>query len=89
METQLSINALEKRQNELLAEMSKSDAHALKCNKLGKSFADEYPEDFAAYQAANAEYNENEQQLAALRAQLEEERAAEAAAVRPEEVEGE
>jgi len=84
MQTQLSINALEKRQNELLAEMSKSDAHALKCSKLGKSFAEEYPEDFAGYEAARAEYNDNEGRLAELRAALEEERAAEDAAVRPE-----
>lgn len=77
METQLSINALEKRQNELLAKMSESDAHALKCQKLGRTFETEYPEDFAAYTAARAEYNENEAALADLYEQLEREREAE------------
>lgn len=87
MNTQEQLSALESRQLELLAVMRESDAHALKCQKLGRSFASEYPEDFAAYNAANAEYNENEGRVEELKAAL----AAEAAAIAEvrEEVEGE
>lgn len=84
MTTTEQIATLESRQLELLKAMRQSDAHASKCTKLGKSFAEEYPEDFAGYEAARAEYNDNEGRLAELRAALEEERAAEDAAVRPE-----
>lgn len=74
MNTKEQISALESRQLELLATMRKSDAHALKCQKLGRSFETEYPEDFAAYTAANAEYNEKEIQLEELRRREAEER---------------
>lgn len=70
MTTKEQISALESRQLELRATMFESDAHALKCQKLGKTFAEEYPADFAAYNAANAEFNENEKQLAELEANL-------------------
>ena len=80
MNTLESISALESRQLELLGVMRQSDAHALKCQKLGKVFADEYPEDFAAYEAARQEYNENEVALAELQEQRNAELEAEAAA---------
>ena len=80
MNTQEQLSALESRQLELLAVMRESDAHALKCQKLGKSFASEYPEDFAAYEAARQEYNENEVALAELQEQRNAELEAEAAA---------
>ena len=70
MNTQENINALESRQLELLAIMASSDAHASKCIKLGKKFSTQYPEEYEAYQAANAEYNENELIIADLRDQL-------------------
>ena len=70
MNTQDRINALESRQLELLAIMSSSDAHAAKCVKLGTKFSTQYPDEHKAYQAANKEYNENEESLAALREQL-------------------
>lgn len=76
MTTQEQINALESRQLDLRAEMGKSDAHAAKCTKLGVSFAETYPEDLAAYNAANAEFNANEQTLTGLYEQLAEEKAA-------------
>ncbi len=46
--------------------MGRSDAHAAKCLKLDISFAENYPEDLRAYNAANAEYNRNEETLTAL-----------------------
>ncbi len=73
METRDAINALESRQLELQAVMSKSDAHASKCIKLGLSFSETYPDELTAYEAAREEYNENETELAALYGQLENE----------------
>lgn len=70
MTTKEQISALESRQLELRATMAESDAHALKCQKLGRTFAEEYPADFAAYNAANAEFNENESRLSELEANL-------------------
>lgn len=72
---QQQINALEKRQNDLKMAMAKSDAHASKCVKTGKVFSSEYPEEAAAYQVANDEYNANEQTLDALYAQRAQEEA--------------
>lgn len=64
MDAREQLQRLEERQLELLSEMSKSDAHAAKCAKLGKKFAATYPEDYAAYTAANDEYNANETKIA-------------------------
>ena len=60
---------MEVRQLELLATMERSDTHAAKCIKLGLDFRTTYPDDYAAYEAANAEYNANEATLATLREQ--------------------
>lgn len=78
METQERINSLESRQLELRALMAKSDAHASKCVKLGKKFSTEYPEEAAEYPTLNQEFNANEQALAELYIQRDEELAAEA-----------
>ena len=56
----MDLENLQKRQLELLAIMTKSDAHSAKCSKLGISFKKEYPEEFDDYQKANLEYNKNE-----------------------------
>ena len=80
MDTREEINALEHRQHELKATMQKSDEHALKCAKSGLNFKKTYPDDWAAYEAAREEYNENETALAALSVQLETERQAEESA---------
>lgn len=69
-EIQLQINALEARQNDLRLIMAKSDAHAAKCSKLGLSFAETYPAELEEYQAANVEFNENEERHAFLCEQL-------------------
>lgn len=73
METREEIQRLEERQLELLSEMRRSDDHAAKCSKLGRPFGQDYPEEYAAYVAANAEYNANELTLADLYKQLEKE----------------
>lgn len=67
---QEEINRIESRQLELLAKMKESDAHAAKCAKLGKTFAEEYPTELEEYNAANDEYNANESALAALYEEL-------------------
>lgn len=77
METQRQIDTLESRQLELRAIMAQSDDRAVKCFKNGISFKETYPEDYARYEAANAEYNRNETTLAELKAKRAEERAAE------------
>ncbi len=80
MTTTEKINGMERRQLELRATMQKSDEHALKCAKSGLNFKKTYPDDWAAYEAARVEYNENETALAALYGQLEAERQAEESA---------
>lgn len=77
METQQQINILESRQLELRAVMAKSDDRAAKCSKSGLDFRATYPLDYEEYEAANAEYNKNEQTLAELKAKRDEELAAE------------
>lgn len=78
METQQKINELQSRQLALRAIMASSDDRAAKCVKNGVSFRETYPDDFAQYEAANAEYNENEQTLSELEATREAEREEEA-----------
>lgn len=78
METQQQINELQSRQLELRAIMASSDERAAKCVKNGTSFRETYPDDFARYEAANVEYNRNEQTLAELQATREAEREEEA-----------
>ena len=46
--------------------MSKSDAHASKCVKLGLSYKDNYPNEYKEYTQAREEYNSLENELAAL-----------------------
>ena len=50
----------------LLSVMEKSDAHASKCAKLGLTFADEYPEEYAEYCSARERYNANQERIAEL-----------------------
>jgi len=71
MTTKEQISALESQQLELNAIMRRTDAHALKCNKEGLSYKDTYPDEYAEYVEANAQYNDNEAILAQLQAELE------------------
>jgi hypothetical protein len=70
---QEELNQLQSRQLELLQIMSKSDAHAAKCAKLGVKFSDEYPDELKEYEAANAEYNSNEEVISTLKIQIQSE----------------
>ena len=70
MTTRERISALESRQLELRAIMADSDAHASICQKLGLSFAENYPDELDAYRKANDAFNVHETELAELYAQL-------------------
>ena len=51
---------------ELASIMSKSDAHASKCVKLGLSYKDEYPDEYNEYTQAREDYNSLENEIIAL-----------------------
>ena len=51
---------------ELASVMSKSDAHASKCTKLGVSYKDNYPNEYDEYIKAREDYNQLEKELVAL-----------------------
>ena len=51
---------------ELASIMSKSDAHASKCTKLGISFKDTYPNEYDEYTQAREDYNSLENEIIAL-----------------------
>ena len=57
---------IQERLLELASIMSKSDAHASKCIKLGISFKDTYPNEYKEYTQAREDYNQLEKDLAAL-----------------------
>ena len=51
---------------ELASIMSKSDAHASKCTKLGVSFKDMYPNEYNEYTQAREDYNSLENEIITL-----------------------
>ena len=51
---------------ELASIMSKSDAHASKCTKLGISFKNTYPNEYDEYTQAREDYNSLENEIIAL-----------------------
>ena len=57
---------IQERLLELASIMSKSDAHASKCIKLGISFKDVYPNEYKEYTQAREDYNQLEKNLATL-----------------------
>ena len=57
---------IQERLLELASIMSKSDAHASKCVKLGLSYKDNYPNEYNEYTQAREDYNQLEKDLAAL-----------------------
>ena len=73
MTNEENLSRLQARQLELIAIMSKSDAYAAKCAKLGVKFSDEYPNELKEYEAANAEYNSNEEVISTLKIQIQSE----------------
>lgn len=64
------IESLKGAQLALQGVMAASDKYAAKCLKMGLTFSEAYPEEYSAYTAANAEYNENEGVIASLEEQL-------------------
>lgn len=57
---------IQERLLELASVMSKSDAHASKCVKLGLFYKDNYPNEYDEYTQAREDYNQLEKDLAAL-----------------------
>ena len=57
---------IQERLLELASIMSKSDAHASKCVKLGLSYKDNYPTEYKEYTQAREDYNQLEKDLSAL-----------------------
>ena len=57
---------IQERLLELASIMSKSDAHASKCVKLGLSYKDTYPNEYNEYTQAREDYNQLEKELVAL-----------------------
>ena len=51
---------------ELASVMSKSDAHASKCVKLGLSYKDNYPTEYDEYTKAREDYNSLENEIITL-----------------------
>ena len=51
---------------ELASIMSKSDAHASKCVKLGLSYKDTYPNEYDEYTQAREDYNQLESEIITL-----------------------
>lgn len=46
--------------------MRDSDAHAMKCQKLGIAFSETYPDEYEAYVQARDAYNATEQEMSEL-----------------------
>ena len=57
---------IQERLLELTSIMSKSDAHASKCVKLGLSYKDTYPNEYDEYVKAREDYNSLENEIIAL-----------------------
>ena len=57
---------IQERLFELASIMSKSDAHASKCTKLGISYIDNYPNEYKEYIKAREDYNQYEKDLVTL-----------------------
>ena len=57
---------IQERLLELASVMSKSDAHASKCVKLGLSYKDNYPNEHDEYTQAREDYNSLENEIITL-----------------------
>ena len=57
---------IQERLLELASIMSKSDAHASKCVKLGASYKNMYPNEYKEYTQAREDYNSLENEIIAL-----------------------
>ena len=66
IEKEERIARIQERLLEIASVMSKSDAHASKCVKLGLSYKDNYPNEYDEYTQAREDYNQLEKELVAL-----------------------
>ena len=66
IEKEEKLTRIQERLFELASVMSKSDAHASKCTKLGISYKDNYPNEYKEYIKAREDYNQLEKDLFAL-----------------------
>ena len=66
VEKEERIARIQERMLELASVMSKSDAHASKCTKLGISFKDTYPNEYNEYTQAREDYNQLENEIITL-----------------------
>lgn len=73
------INELESRNLELKNIIQESNSKALNCYKEGKKFSTTFPDEYAAFKAAEEELQKNLAEIKALRAEIAEETKAEAA----------
>ena len=60
------LTRIQERLLELASVMSKGDAHASKCVKLGLSYKDTYPNEYDEYTQAREDYNSLENEIIAL-----------------------
>ena len=65
-EREEKLTRIQERLLELASIMSKSDAHASKCVKLGLSYKDNYPNEYDEYIKAREDYNQYEKDLVTL-----------------------
>ena len=65
-EKEKRVARIQERLLELASVMSKSDAHASKCVKLGLSYKDNYPNECDEYIKAREDYNQLEKDLVTL-----------------------
>ena len=66
IEKEERIARIQERLLELASVMSKSDAHASKCTKLGISYKDNYPNEYDEYIKAREDYNSLENEIITL-----------------------
>lgn len=62
-EKDIIIQRINEQMLEMHAAMAKSDAKASKCEKMGLSFMETYPQEYQEYLAANRRFNELEEEL--------------------------
>ena len=65
-EKEEKLTRIQERLLELASVMSKSDAHASKCVKLGVSYKDNYPNEYNEYIKAREDYNQLESEIITL-----------------------
>ena len=66
IEKEEKLTRIQERLFELASVMSKSDAHASKCVKMGLSYKNNYPNEYNEYIKAREDYNQLEIDLATL-----------------------